>query len=74
MARSALIAIIFTALTAAANAQNDGGLVAPELSKPTPGVSSRSGLSDVDRRDGPTARGSAGVGSNPARPLHRAAE
>ncbi|HKI14726.1 MAG TPA: hypothetical protein VKA12_06900 [Roseiarcus sp.] len=39
MVRSALIVIIFTALTAgvAANAQNDGGYVAPELSKPTPG-------------------------------------
>ncbi len=38
MVRSALIVIIFTALTAgvAANAQNDGGYVAPELSKPTP--------------------------------------
>ncbi len=37
MVRSALIVIIFIALTGAANAQNDGGLVAPELSKPTPG-------------------------------------
>ena len=37
MVRSALIVIIFTALAAAANAQNDGGPVAPELSKPTPG-------------------------------------
>jgi hypothetical protein len=39
MVRSALIAIIFIALTAglAAHAQNDGGFVAPELSKPTPG-------------------------------------
>jgi hypothetical protein len=37
MVRSALIVIIFTALAGAANAQNDGGLVAPELSKPTPG-------------------------------------
>ena len=39
MVRSAPIVIIFTALTAgvAANAQNDGGYVAPELSKPAPG-------------------------------------
>jgi hypothetical protein len=36
MVRPALV-IIFTALTAAAYAQNDGGLVAPELSKPAPG-------------------------------------
>ena len=35
----ALIVIIFTALIAgvAANAQSDGGYVAPELSRPTPG-------------------------------------
>jgi hypothetical protein len=39
MVRLAAIFIIFTALMAgvAANAQNDGGYVAPELSKPTPG-------------------------------------
>ena len=39
MVRLALIVIIFTALMAgvAANAQNDGGYVAPELSKPAPG-------------------------------------
>ena len=39
MVRLALIVIIFTALMAgvAANAQNDGGSVAPELSKPAPG-------------------------------------
>ncbi len=39
MVRLAAIVIIFTALMAgvAANAQNDGGYVAPELSKPTPG-------------------------------------
>ena len=38
MVKLALI-IIFTTLMAgvAANAQNDGGYVAPELSKPTPG-------------------------------------
>ena len=38
MVKLALV-IIFTTLTAgvAANAQNDGGLVAPELSRPTPG-------------------------------------
>jgi hypothetical protein len=38
MPRLALI-VIFTALIAggAANAQSDGGYVAPELSKPTPG-------------------------------------
>ncbi len=40
MVRLPLLSIIFTALMAgvAANAQNDGGYVAPELSKPTPGV------------------------------------
>ena len=37
MVRLAPIVIIFAALTAAAHAQNDGGLVARELSKPTPG-------------------------------------
>jgi hypothetical protein len=39
MVKSAFIVIIFTTLTAgvAANAQNDGGYVAPELGKPTPG-------------------------------------
>jgi len=39
MLRLALIVIIFTALIAsvAANAQSDGGYVAPELSRPTPG-------------------------------------
>jgi hypothetical protein len=41
MVKSACIVIIFicAALAAgvAANAQNDGGYVAPELSKPTPG-------------------------------------
>jgi hypothetical protein len=39
MVRLAAIVIIFTALMTgvAANAQNDGGYVAPELSKPTPG-------------------------------------
>jgi hypothetical protein len=41
MVKSAFIVIIFicAALAAgvAANAQNDGGYVAPELSKPTPG-------------------------------------
>jgi hypothetical protein len=39
MVKSAFIVIIFTALMAgfAANAQNDGGYLAPELSKPTPG-------------------------------------
>ncbi len=39
MVRLPLLSIIFTALMAgvAANAQNDGGYVAPELSKPTPG-------------------------------------
>jgi hypothetical protein len=39
MLRLALIVVTFTALTAgvAAYAQNDGGYVAPELSKPTPG-------------------------------------
>lgn len=36
MVRPALV-IIFIVLAAAANAQNDGGLVAPELSKPAPG-------------------------------------
>jgi hypothetical protein len=39
MRRLALMVIIFTALTAgvAANAQSDGGYLAPELSRPTPG-------------------------------------
>ena len=76
MVRLAAIVIIFTALMAgvAANAQNDGGYIAPELSKPTPGRLLDRGSSDVDRRDRPTAGGSAGVGSNAARPLHRAAE
>jgi hypothetical protein len=39
MPRLALIIIIFTLLMAGvgANAQNDGGYVAPELSRPTPG-------------------------------------
>ena len=39
MVKSALIIIFFTALTAgvAADPQNAGGLVAPELSRPTPG-------------------------------------
>jgi hypothetical protein len=39
MVKSAFIVIIFTTLMAgvAANAQNDGGYVAPDLSKPTPG-------------------------------------
>jgi hypothetical protein len=39
MVKSALVFIIFTALTTgvAADPQNTGGLVAPELSKPTPG-------------------------------------
>jgi hypothetical protein len=39
MVKSAFMVIIFTTLMAgvAANAQNDGGYVAPELSKPTPG-------------------------------------
>ena len=39
MPRLALIVIIFTALisSAAANAQSDGGYVAPDLSRPTPG-------------------------------------
>jgi len=39
MVRLSALVIIFTALTAgvAANAQNDGGYVAPELSKPAPG-------------------------------------
>ena len=39
MVKSAFIVIIFTTLMAgvAANAQNDGGSVAPELSKPKPG-------------------------------------
>ncbi len=39
MGRLAFIIVIFAALMAgvAANAQNDGGLVAPELNKPTPG-------------------------------------
>src|SRR5271165_879518 len=37
------------------------------------GASTRSGLSDVDRRDRPTARRSTGVGPDAARPLHRAA-
>ena len=39
MVKLALIVIIFTTLMAgvAANAQSDGGYVAPELSRPTPG-------------------------------------
>ena len=39
MVKLALIVAIFTAPMAsvAANAQNDGGYVAPELSRPTPG-------------------------------------
>jgi len=39
MAKLALIVIISTALTTgvAADPQNNGGLVAPELSRPTPG-------------------------------------
>jgi hypothetical protein len=39
LASGALIVTIFTGLTAgvAANAQSDGGYVAPELSRPTPG-------------------------------------
>ena len=39
MLRLALVVTIFTALMAgvAAKAQNGGGYVAPELSKPTPG-------------------------------------
>ncbi len=39
MPRLALMVIIFTALTAgvAANAQSDGGYLAPELGRPTPG-------------------------------------
>jgi hypothetical protein len=39
MVKLALIVVIFTALMAGAgaNAQNDNGLVAPELSTPTPG-------------------------------------
>ena len=39
MAKLALTVIIFTALMTgvATGAQNDGGYVAPELSKPTPG-------------------------------------
>ena len=74
MVRSALIVIIFTALAAAANAQNDGGLVAPELSKPTPGHLLDQDYLTSTGRDRPTARGSARVGSNAARPPHRAAE
>jgi len=40
MVKSAFMVIIFTTLMAgvAANAQNDGGYVAPELSKPTRGA------------------------------------
>ena len=39
-----------------------------------PWASSQSGLSDVDRRDRPTARRSAVVGHNAARPRHPGAE
>ncbi len=64
MVKLALIAIIFTALMAdvAANAQNDGGLVAPELSKPTPGQLLNNGYltgtgATVDRPGVPQASG-----------------
>lgn len=71
MLRLALIVTIFTTLIAgvAANAQSDGGYVAPERSRPAPGH-----LLNQDRRDRPTARRSAVVGHNAARPRDSAAE
>jgi hypothetical protein len=55
MPRLALI-VIFTALSAggAANAQSDGGYVAPELSKPTPGhLLDQDYLTSTGETDGP---------------------
>ncbi len=75
MLRLTLIVITFTALIAgvAANAQSDGGCVAPELSNPMPGHLHDQDY-DVDRRDRPTARGFAVVGRHAARPRDQGAE
>ena len=76
MGKLKFIAVILAASMAAVAAHgqdNGGGLVAPELSKPTRGAASRSGLPDVDRRDRPPARRLAVGGSDAARPRDPAA-
>ena len=68
MAKSALFVIISTALMTgvAADPQNGGGLVAPELSRPTPGQLLRQELYCRNRRDRPAAWRPAGVWSDGA--------
>ena len=76
MAKLALIVIISTALMTgvAADPQNDSGLVAPELSRPTPGQLLRQDYITGTGATVPRRRRPAGVWSDGARPRHKARE
>ena len=68
MAKSIVIAAFLLAATAGVAAYGqDNGLVAPELSKPTPGHLLDQDYQTLDRRDCPAARRSSGVGTDGAR-------